>query len=140
MKNTNKTILVINNQTKIIMFHRIEYYELNCCSEDSIMLIDNDVQTMIADGFIYDHAAKLGSLLKKALLGLLTLDKDIKKNLGYLFNEYSADICEEKKEKSIDLVYIEKNNKKYWPGNDYSLWADEFHIVDIQQTRWINYF
>ena len=122
MKNTKKTRFIIDEKTYMIVFHRAEDHDLNCCFDDSIIFINGTVRTKLTYGSVYYNLDQLMSLLKKVLDNELMLHVDIKKDLGYLFNEYSAIICGEKKESS-DLVYLQKNNDSYWPGIDYSLWS-----------------
>lgn len=130
MKNTQETSFIINNKTKIIVFHQTEDRELDCNFEDSIIFINDDVEITLAYGFVYHHLRELQFLLTQAIHNQLILHKTIFKDLGFLFNEYSAVICGEKQKESTDLMYIQKDDNSYWPGNDYSLWA-------YDMTSWI---
>jgi len=130
MNNTQQTNLIINNKSKIIILHPAEDYQLDCCVEDSIIMAIGDVEIILASGSVYHHLQRLAFLLQRASLSLLVPHESITKDIGYLFNEYSANICGEKQENQTPLMYIEKNNEFYWPGNDCCLWA-----YDV--TSWI---
>ena len=54
------------------------------------------------------------------------MHNSITKDVGFLFNQYSANICGEKLKKPTYLVFTQRNKKNYWSGNDYSLWAKNF--------------
>lgn len=130
MNYTYETILTINDKTKIIMHHAIDPREFNCDYEDFIIFKNDEFDTIIAKGFIYHNLRQLACLLQKTLANQLILHESITTDLGYLFNEYSAIICGEKKQESTILRFIQKNNESYWAGIDYSLWAYEI-------TTWI---
>jgi hypothetical protein len=130
MENIRKITLKINDKIEIVITYPSDFYELHCCTEGSIVFTNNASEITLAHDSVYYNLLELQSLLQKALAHQLILPTTIFKNLGFLFNEYSAVICGEKQKESTDLIYIQKNNESYWPGNDYSLWA-------YDMTSWI---
>lgn len=126
MNHTHETILALNDDEKIIIQHQKSLHKIDCHYEDSIVLRYNNSEIILTHDFLYHNLQELAVLLKKALNNELVLHNSITQDIGFLFNQYSAHICGEKLQEPTHLVYVQENGKKYWPGNDYSLWAKNF--------------
>jgi hypothetical protein len=119
-------IFDLYNDEKIVIKSQIPLSEINYCTEASIILIQKSKQLLLAQDSFYSNVKRLNTLLKKVLKQELILHSTITKDIGYLFNQYSAIICGEKLKEPTFLTYIKKNNESYWIGNDYHLWAGDY--------------
>lgn len=118
--------LAFDNDEKIIIQFQEPLSEVNCCTESSVIFIQNGKQLVLSHDLFSYSVNMLNTLLKKALKRELTLHNSITKDIGYLFNQYSAITCGGKLEEPTFLSYIQRDNRSYWPGNDYHLWDKNY--------------
>lgn len=99
-------ILKINNNEKIIIKHQKSIETINCAYENDIIFRQGTTEIVLSHDFLYHNLEELIVLLKKALANNLSLHSSITKNLGFLFNQYSATICGEKLKEPTYLTYV----------------------------------
>src|SRR5579872_931021 len=126
MTDLYEIVFAFDNDEKIIMQSQASLDEVNCCTEVSIIFIQANKQLVLSYDSLRHNINMLNILLKKASKHELTLHSGIIKDIGYLFNQYSATICGEKLKEPTFLTYIKHNNELYWPGNDHHLWAKDY--------------
>ncbi|HSC25176.1 MAG TPA: hypothetical protein VLB80_03115 [Candidatus Babeliales bacterium] len=126
MLTINEIIFALNNHEKIIIQLKSPLSTSDYCSTTPIILMQNNKQLILTKDFLYHNMNRLITLLKKALKNELLSDHYIMHDIGFLFNQYSANLCGEKLKKPTGLIYKKKNNISYWPGNDYHLWAHNY--------------
>ena len=126
MTKISQIILILGDNELIIIDYQKPLNEITCHDESSIIFKKNNAEIILTHDFLYHNLCELAFLLEKALRNQLTMHKSITQDLGFLFNQYSAYICGEKLKEPTHLILISENNNKYWPGNDYNLWAKNF--------------
>lgn len=119
-------ILAFDNDEKIIIQSQDPLNKVSCCSESSVIFMQGNKQLVLSCDFFSYNINILNTLLKKALKCELILHNSITKDIGYLFNQYSAITCGEKLKEPTFLTYIQHDNQLYWPGNDYHLWDKNY--------------
>jgi hypothetical protein len=107
-------IFILNYQEKIIVQSPYPIHELVPCDEIPILFLYNKHHYVLNTDFIHEAMYKLRALLTKALANKLPLHKSIKKNIGYLWNEYLQD--------KPGFVYKTVDGFDYWVGQSNLLW------------------
>lgn len=124
--NEYKTPFTINKQEKIIINYEDSLYDYMYCNEALITLEQNNTCIKLAHDSLYNNMISFTRSLKKGLNNDLQLHQSLTHDIGFLFNQYSARICGKKLKEPTFLTYIIKNDKSYWPGNNYGLWEYDF--------------
>lgn len=106
------------NETEGLVVKIDDIYEIHCCYDVPIYLIQNDKELLLTDDFLKNNLEAFKYLLNKALMNKLPLHKSLKNNVGFFFNEYIQD--------KTGLAYEKFENRDYWVGLGYLLWNDMY--------------
>ena len=126
MTHVSEIVFTLTKNEKIIISIDIPLTEVNCCTETSIIFIQKNHELVLTNDSLFNNIKTMIVLLQKCINQALLLDNTITKDIGYLFNQYSAIICGENLERPTFVTYIRKNNELYWVGNDYQLWSADY--------------
>lgn len=126
MTHVSEIVFTLTRNEKIIIPIDIPLTEVNCCTESSIIFIQKNHELVLTNDSLSINIQTMIVLLQKCINQELLLDNTITKDIGYLFNQYSAIICGENLEGPTCVTYIRKNNELYWSGNDYQLWCADY--------------
>ncbi len=118
-------VFLLNETDALTMILHIGLDKIDCCYEESILLIHNKKEIPLVHQAIHDSMYALNTTLKEALKKQLFLHKSISHDIGYLYNEYSN--CIGIQDSIVKDTFAREilEGTSMWVGMRYYLWASK---------------
>lgn len=115
-------IFKLNDIEKIIIEPENPIEELDCCYEAQIIFLQDSKKNILSKDAVHNNMIILSNLLTKALSNKLQLHKSITEDIGYIYNQYSDYLCNDKSKVQNNFGYTKLEGRDIWAGNKYNLW------------------
>lgn len=128
--NDHNVTFTLNDTEKIVIELENSIEDLDCCTEAPIVFLHDSKKVILSTNSVQNNMTILKNLLIKALSNKLQLHKSIQEDIGYLYNQYSDYLCNEKSQVQDTFGYTKLEGRDIWAGNKYNLWNSDI-------TSWI---
>ncbi len=119
--NEREIILKLNETEKIVIEFEESLNDIHCCSEASIIFYKNSEKIKLESGMLTINLPTLSYLLEHALNNKLPLHKSIKRDIGYLYTQYTFYAYDKNILENMGLIFDKTNDD--WVGIKHLLWA-----------------
>jgi hypothetical protein len=130
--NKNEINFPLNSTEKMIFDFEDDLNDIDYCYEVPVFFDLGLQKIILAHVFVYDAMQKLSNSLQLALKNELLLHESIKRDIGYVYNEYS---CNELLQNSSQFVEIYSNDRSFWVGYTYYVWSS--CLRNVSCVTWI---